>query len=253
MSDGILCSVIMPAYNCQSYIAEAISSVLRQEHILLELIIIDDCSDDQTYSVAQGIALEEPRVRLYRNSQNIGVAATRNRGFDLAGGEYIALLDADDIWFPGKLATQLQLMEQQGGNVCYSSYSFIDEHGKDIRTPYIVPVSFTYSQFLMQNYIGCSTAIFSRSLLEGHRMCTAYAHEDYVFWLELLQSGAVACGVSEPLVKYRVLSSGRSADKGKAAQNRWKIYREFLKLNPLQAAYYFTGYTLLGFRKHFLS
>lgn len=245
-----LCSVIMPAYNCQQCVQEAITSVLQQTHPLLELIVIDDCSTDQTYSTLELLAVQDSRIRLYRNTQNIGVAQTRNRGFDLAQGEYVALLDADDIWLPQKLELQLTQMEITSSDLCYSSYSFMDELGHSIRKPYLVPESFTFRQFLAQNYIGCSTAVIRSSRLANHRMNSTYSHEDYVFWLELLQAGCTVCGISTPLVQYRISPESRSSHKGRAALNRWKIYRNFLHFNIFQSAFYFVIYALLGLQKH---
>lgn len=99
--DGIrtapLVSVIMPAYNAEKYIEEAVSSVLSQTYKNWELLILDDCSSDCTAEIAEYFASLDTRIRLLRNPQNMGVAKTRNRGFDIAKGEWIALLDSDDV------------------------------------------------------------------------------------------------------------------------------------------------------------
>lgn len=109
--DGIrtapLVSVIMPAYNAEKYIEEAVSSVLSQTYKNWELLILDDCSSDCTAEIAEYFASLDTRIRLLRNPQNMGVAKTRNRGFDIAKGEWIALLDSDDVWHSDKLEKQL--------------------------------------------------------------------------------------------------------------------------------------------------
>ncbi|MBQ5628450.1 MAG: glycosyltransferase family 2 protein [Ruminococcus sp.] len=99
-SGSPLVSVIMPAYNAEPYIEEAIRSVLNQTVRDLELIVIDDTSTDRTRDIIRAIAHEDRRVRPYFNEKNLGVAKTRNRGLELCHGRYVALLDSDDYWKP---------------------------------------------------------------------------------------------------------------------------------------------------------
>lgn len=118
-------SVIMPAYNAEKYIEEAISSVVSQTHENWELLILDDCSTDRTVEIAERFAGLDARIRLLRNPQNMGVAKTRNRGLDLAQGEWIALLDSDDVWHRDKLEKQLALAAQAGAELVYTSYELL--------------------------------------------------------------------------------------------------------------------------------
>ena len=112
-----LISVIMPTYNRADYLMPAIKSVLEQDTPCeLELIIVDDCSTDATEDSIKG--LEDARVKYLRNHKNIGAAASRNRGIELASGKYIAFIDSDTYWYKNKLSEQLALMEQcRGSNV----------------------------------------------------------------------------------------------------------------------------------------
>lgn len=112
-----LISVIMPTYNRADYLMPAIKSVLDQDAPCeLELIIVDDCSTDATENSIRGI--KDARVKYLKNHKNIGAAASRNRGIELAGGQYIAFIDSDTYWYKNKLSDQLALMEQcRGSNV----------------------------------------------------------------------------------------------------------------------------------------
>lgn len=112
-----LISVIMPTYNRADYLMPAIKSVLDQDAPCeLELIIVDDCSTDATEDSIRGI--KDARVKYLKNHKNIGAAASRNRGIELAGGQYIAFIDSDTYWYKNKLSDQLALMEQcRGSNV----------------------------------------------------------------------------------------------------------------------------------------
>lgn len=102
-----LVSVIMPAYNAEKYIGEAIASVCAQTYENWNLLILDDGSADRTVEIAESYAQQDARIQVLCNPQNMGVARTRNRGFDLAQGEWIALLDSDDRWRAQKLENSL--------------------------------------------------------------------------------------------------------------------------------------------------
>ena len=112
-----LVSVIMPAYNAEKYIGEAIASVCAQTYENWELLILDDGSADRTAEIAQAYAQRDARIRVLRNLQNMGVARTRNRGFDLAQGEWIALLDSDDRWRVQKLEKQLAVARSSDADI----------------------------------------------------------------------------------------------------------------------------------------
>ena len=164
--DGIrtapLVSVIMPAYNAEKYIEEAVSSVLSQTYKNWELLILDDCSSDCTAEIAEYFASLDTRIRLLRNPQNMGVAKTRNRGFDIAKGEWIALLDSDDVWHSDKLEKQLAVAGRAGADIIYCSYALVNESGAHL-SDYIVPETTSYDAMLRESVLSCST-VLSRGL-----------------------------------------------------------------------------------------
>ena len=125
-----LVSVIMPAYNAEKYISKAIASVQQQTIENWELIVIDDCSGDGTAEVVAGFAQADSRIRFLKNEQNSGVARTRNRGIEVCTGEYVAFLDSDDIWHPEKLECQIKCLQENNGDLSYTSYSIVDHMGK---------------------------------------------------------------------------------------------------------------------------
>ena len=157
-----LVSVIMPAYNAEKYIGEAIASVRAQTYENWELLILDDGSADRTAEIAQAYAQRDARIRVLRNPQNMGVARTRNRGFDLAQGEWIALLDSDDRWRAQKLEKQLALAVRSGSRLLYTSYALFVDTEREMRV-YCVPQSVDYRRLLGENVIGCSTVLLHRS------------------------------------------------------------------------------------------
>ena len=244
-----LVSVIMPAYNAERYIEEAIVSVRSQTYTNWELIILDDCSTDRTAEIAEHFAGLDPRIRLLRNPQNMGVARTRNRGLDLAAGQWVALLDSDDVWHSDKLEKQLMLAEKSGADIIYCSYSLMGENGEHL-SDFIVPEITTYDNMLKESVLSCTTVLLRRAMLSCHRFSPAYYHEDYALWLALLRAGCKAAADQEILADYRIVKGSRSNDKLKAAKNRWLIYRKVEKLSLLKSIHVFAVYAFNGLVKY---
>lgn len=244
-------SVIIPAYNMEMYIEQAIRSVMNQTFQDWELFVMDDCSSDSTVSIAERLAAEDDRIILVRNSQNMGVARTRNSAFDLCRGEYIAFLDSDDIWHPEKLEKQLEVIRQTDTDICYTSYSIIDAAGKKVKPDYIVPKTTTFASLLRENTIGCSTVLLSAAMVEKYRFEIDFYHEDYVLWVSILRNGGKAVGCREILTQWRYIADSRSFDKRRAAQNRWRIYRKYLKLPLGTCVCAFFGYAIAGVKKYY--
>ena len=122
-------SVIMPAHNAEKTIGQAIESVLLQT-VPLELIIINDSSSDGTAGAVRSY-LSDPRVRYYENPSNLGAAGSRNRGVSLAAGEFVAFLDSDDWWAPGKLTKQLAKIEETGAVLCSTARELMHADGTE--------------------------------------------------------------------------------------------------------------------------
>lgn len=245
-----LVSIIMPAYNAGSYIEEAVRSVIRQTMTDWELIVLDDGSGDETSAIVKRLAAEDSRITLAPNSENMGVAKTRNRGFDLCTGRYVALLDSDDVWHPDKLEKQLARMAQTDADLSYTSYAIVGADGKKIRGDYLVPEQTTFDDLLKTNVIGCSTVMLAAHIVKEHKFNTDFYHEDYVLWLQLLRSGCKAAGCTEVLVDWRYIQNSRSFNKQKAAKNRWKIYRTYLGLSLPKSIWLFANYGVSGLKKY---
>lgn len=249
-TDRITVSVIMPAYNAERYIEAAIRSVMAQTCPDWELIVIDDCSQDATAAVVERLAREDGRITLLHNEVNMGVAKTRNRGLDLCRGSYAALLDSDDLWYPEKLARQVELARETGADLVYCSYAIVDENGRKKCDDFIVPETTDFEASLTKSVISCSTALLSRDVVDAYRFDTAYYHEDLALWLQILKSGHTACGVPEVLAEYRVMDGTRAANKLKSAAYRWQIYRKLLGFSVSESAKLLLRYGLLGLRKY---
>ena len=246
-----LVSVIMPAYNAEKYIEKAIMSVVNQTYTNWELIVIDDGSKDSTSEIVEKLVKKDERIAFFANEKNMGVARTRNRGFDLAKGEYVALLDSDDIWLEEKLEKQLALFSETDADIVYTSYGIIDVEDKKYKEDYLVPSQTDFEKMLGENHIGCSTVVLKKNVTEKYRFNENFYHEDYVLWMQLLKDGHKAYGLTEVLVQYRFYPGSRAANKIKSAQKRWIIYREYLDLPFVKSVVCLVNYMLAGIKKYF--
>ena len=245
-----LVSVVIPVYNGSRTIALTISSVLKQG-VPLEIIIVDDHSDDDLTEVLAPF-MGNPCIRLIRNTENLGVAQSRNKGVQAAAGRYIAFVDCDDWWEPDKLKRQLVLLRKTGYVLCASARRIVTPDGK--KTNRVIPVSPVIRErdLLFQNPITCSSVVVRRDVAMQFPMKHDECHEDYLTWFEILKTYHTACGINLPLVNYRLSEAGKSGNKLKSAQMTYHTYR-CMGFGPLKSAVCFAGYAFNGIRKYFLS
>ncbi|MCI8622639.1 MAG: glycosyltransferase family 2 protein [Provencibacterium sp.] len=242
-----VCTVIIPAYNCEATIEQTLRSALNQTVRGLRVLLVDDGSADRTVERAIAAAEGDERLEILRNERNLGVAGARNRGIDQAKSPFLAFLDADDVWVRDKLARQLAQLDRTGADLCYTAYALMDNGGNPLGQTYHVPPSAGYRDLLKENVIGLSTVLLRADSLGSLRMDEKYFHEDYEFWLNLLKRGRRAVGLDSPLVFYRL--GGRSENKLLAAKNRWLVYRRSQRLGFFPSCKYMACYAYHGLRK----
>jgi teichuronic acid biosynthesis glycosyltransferase TuaG len=240
-------SVIMPAYNASQYIETAIHSVLIQD-VPLELIIINDCSTDSTAELLSKYSSYENIITI-KNTANLGVAASRNRGISLAKAKYIAFLDADDYWLPHKLSKQLDTIEAKQCVLCSTGRELMTPDGKLTGNIISVPENITYRMMLGQNLINCSAVLLLREVALEFPMEYEDSHEDYIMWLRILKKYKKACAVNEPLLKYMLSSSGKSGSKLHSAKMTFKVYR-YMGFGLLKSCVCFLSYAVHGIMKY---
>lgn len=240
-------SVIMPAYNCAGTMKTAIDSVLRQDTDL-ELIVINDCSMDDLDSVMKEYQ-DNPVISYVKNEKNLGASGSRNKGVELSKGRYIAFLDSDDWWEEGKLKKQIACLEKTGDVLCCTARELVTPDGK--RTGRIIPVKekITYHDILHHNSINCSSVLLRASVMKEYRMEHEDSHEDYILWMKILKKYQTACGINEPLLKYRLSSSGKSGSKLKSAGMTYRAYR-YAGFGKVRSVYFFCCYAVHGVFKY---
>mgnify|MGYP003307884766 CR=1 FL=1 len=245
-----LVSVIMPAYNAEQFIAEAISSVIAQSVSDWELIVVDDNSQDGTCQIVTEMMGKDSRIQLIVNEENVGAARTRNRGLEMCRGRYVALLDSDDYWYPQFLEKLVYCANKTNADICYCSYSLIDESGNPVCNDFIVPEQTDFQQSMIRSVISCSTVLLTKQIAQNHRFPVDVYHEDIALWFTLLRDGAVARGVPEVLAAYRQRENSRAANKLTSACRRWVIYRKHLKLPFAQSIKLMIQYAYYGVIKY---
>ncbi len=240
----------MPCYNAAGVISDAIASVMAQTYQNWELIVVDDCSTDSSAEVIKSLATKDSRIKLFRTNSNSGSATTpRNIGIDKADGEYIAFLDADDLWTETKLEKQLEVFKKEQCAIVFADY-YKTDYSEGLQNNRIVkaPERVTYQQMLSGNEIGCLTAVYSVEKV-GKRYFKNIGHEDYLLWLDILRGGETAVNTCEPLAYYRTGRKSLSSNKFKAMKWTWHILYKEEKLSFFKAFKHFTLYAVKGVLK----
>ena len=242
-----LVSIIMPAYNCASFIRESIDSVLAQTYTNWELLIVDDCSTDNTAEIVA--SFDDKRIRYKRNATNLGAAKTRNEAIIMATGRYIAFLDSDDMWLPSKLELQIRFMQENNYVMTYTPY-YVISSGKEYKQVHTGPRSINYYQMTRWDRIGCLTVIYDTQALGKVFLPTIRNREDYGLWLLILRKGITAHLFAEPLAVYRSHNGISSGSKFALLKYHYEMFRVALGysvlvsgLLTLRNSFYYVLYT----------
>ena len=181
-----LVSIIMPTYNCEKYIAESIESVQNQTHNNWELIIVDDCSKDNTEAIVNKY-LNDKRITYIQLKENSGAAIARNVAMQRATGKYMAFLDSDDLWYKDKLEKQLNFMQTVKCNFSSTDYEQIDETGKTLNKIIKTKKKVDYNRLLLDCPVGNSTVMYNIEVLGKFEVPNIRKRNDDALWLQILK------------------------------------------------------------------
>lgn len=231
-----LVSIIMPSYNTAKFIPETIESVLAQTYENWELIIVDDCSKDDTDAVVAGYT--DPRIRYLKNEKNSGAAVSRNRALREAKGRWIAFLDSDDLWVPEKLQKQIEFMEKNGYGFSYANYVEIDEESKPLGVRVTGPKHVTKAGMYAYCWPGCLTVMYDAERVGLVQIRDIKKNNDYAMWLKAIHK-AECYLLDEVLGSYRK-RAGSISRHSYTALIKWhyKLFREAEQMNALRAAFH---------------
>ena len=227
-----LVSIITPSYNTAKFISETITSVLAQTYTNWELIIVDDCSTDDTDAVVRPY-LADGCIRYIKNEKNSGAAVSRNRALREAKGKWIAFLDSDDLWLPEKLEKQIAFMEQNNCRFSYTNYIEIDENSVPNGRSVTGPKKITRHGMYNYCWMGCLTVMYDAETVGLVQIADIKKNNDYAMWLKVCEK-ADCYLLDEVLAKYRK-RSGSISNHGYTKLIKWhyKLYREAEGRTPL--------------------
>ena len=233
----------MPVHNSAQFVEESIESVVNQTIQDWELIVVDDCSNDDSFEVLGRVALKDRRIKVIALSENSGAAVARNTGIEAARGRYIAFLDSDDLWMPHKLERQIGYMEETAAAFVHSAYERIDEKGRSLDQVVRPPARIEYQELLKANRIGCLTAIYDTHTLGKVYMPLLRKRQDYALWLELLKCVDHVHCLPDVLARYRVRSGSISSNKIEMIKWHWRLFRQVEGL-PIHRSLYYLGHNV---------
>ena len=216
-------SIIMPAYNAEEYIAKSIDSVCEQTFNNWELLITDDGSTDGTMSIIRSYQAMDERIKLYVNTAGKGPASARNNSMSHASGQFIAFLDADDIWRSDKLAKQITFMKAEEVDFSFTGYNHINTEGV-FQKKIEAPESIDYAALLRANVIATATVMIRRERYNDLSMPDFPRAQDYALWLKLLHQVEHAYGLNESYTDYRVTPNTGNRRKIFALKYLYDIY-----------------------------
>lgn len=245
-------SIITPAYNAENFICETIQSILQQTYKDWELLIVDDCSTDNTHILAKDYAEQDARIRVLRPKKNGGVAAARNFGLEHAKGDYIAFLDSDDLWKPEKLEKQLAFMKDKDCVLSYTDFQKFNSDDGSLGKVMRCPKRMRANDILKNTAIGCLTVMVDKRQCGDFRMPPLNHTEDNCTWYEILKrTKQVANNQGEVLSLYREGNASLTKNKGKSARQQWETYRNYFNFSFLKSVYFFICYAANAVIRHF--
>ena len=208
-----LISIITPTYNCGNFIGETIESVINQTYKNWEMIIVDDCSTDNTKEIVDNYSKRDSRIKYYCLEVNSGAAVARTKAMELAKGDYIAFLDSDDLWMENKLGCQIKIMKENNWNFTSTDYEQIDEDSKSLNKVIKTVSKIDYNRLLLDCPVGNSTVMYN-------------VKEKYIH------------GINKTLMKYRIRNNSISSNKLKVIKYHWILYRDIEHLSIIRSIFH---------------
>ena len=227
-----LVSIIMPSYNTGKFIEKTINSVINQTYNNWELIIVDDCSNDNTDEIVKSI--NDSRIVYLKNERNSGAAVSRNKALKEAKGRWIAFLDSDDLWMPEKLEKQISFMETNDYSFSYTEYEEIDVNGNKTGVYVTGPKKITKAGMFNYCWPGCLTVMYDKEVIGLIQIVDIKKNNDYAMWLKACRK-ANCYLLDEELSKYRRGRADSISTQSIRNLIGWhfKLYREVEKNNVI--------------------
>ena len=248
-NEQFLVSIITPVYNSSKYVQETIHSIQKQTYKNWELLITDDCSEDNSWEIIREMAKSDSRIKAFRLTENSGAGVARNHSLSHAKGKYIAFCDSDDVWHAEKLEKQLKFLRDQDLAFTFSSYQKMNENGVKGGT-IEAPQKVSYDDLLKTCSIGCLTAIYDTEKIGKVYMPEIRKRQDYGLWLKIFKRIGSTKGMNEVLANYRERPDSVSGNKIDAAKYHFRVLRDVARVPLTKSWYYFFIYVIAGSLKY---
>lgn len=240
-----LISIITPTYNCGKFIEKTILSVRNQTYKNWEMIVVDDCSSDNTKEIVERCALNDARIKYVCLETNSGAAVARTRAMELAKGSYMAFLDSDDLWKPDKLEKQLRFMKNNNINFSCTAYEQIDEEDRPIGKIVKTVKKTDYNRLLLDCPVGNSTVMYNVAEMGKFTVPNIRKRNDDALWLQMLKKERYIYGFNEVLMEYRLRQNSISRNKLSLIKYHWKLYREIEQLSISRSVFHICWWCVL--------
>lgn len=244
MIDGLV-SVIMPTYNCAKFIAETLDSIKAQTYENWEVVIVDDCSKDNTKEIVDAYIAADPRIKYHCLEVNSGAAVARTKAMELAEGEYMAFCDSDDLWMPDKLERQLAFMKENGYAFTCTAYEQINEETRPLNRVIKTVKKTNYNRLLLDCPVGNSSVMYSVKQMGKFEVPNIRKRNDDALWLQMLKKEKYIYGMPDVLMRYRIRSNSISSNKLSVIKYHWILYREIEHLNVFRSAFHICWWCFL--------
>ena len=244
-----LVSIITPVYNAERFLSDTIKSVQNQTYKNWEILLIDDCSKDNSAQIIKEFKKYDNRIKYIKLKKNSGASVSRNEGIRNAKGRFISFVDSDDIWKPEKLEIQIKYMLKENLGFTFTSYRYMKENGELTNKIAKAPSKINYNGLLKNTIIGCSTVVIDREIVDYFEMPLVRRGQDTATWLQILRKEKYAYGIEQDLVNYRLVGESLSSNKIIALKRTWNTYRNVEKLGLLKSSYVFCFYVFNAIKK----
>ena len=226
-------SVITPVYNVAKVIGRTLDSIFMQNYKDMEIILVDDCSEDNSADIISLYAAKYPNIVYHRQ-------------------RYVAFLDSDDQWCEDKLVKQLAFMKEKDAAICCTAMDCIDENDEPLNSIRNVEERISYNFLLKNTMIATSTVLIDRNKTGNFQMPLRRGGQDYATWLMLMRNGTICYGLNEVLSHYRVMNNSLSSNKWKSIRQVWEIQNFDEGINSVSVAVNVCFFIINAFVKHFL-
>ena len=228
-----LISIIIPYYKKRYYIRQTLQSILKQDYKHFEILLIYDDEDQTDLVLLKKLSKNDKRIKLIVNKKNIGAGMSRNKAIKLSKGNYIAFIDADDIWHRNKLQQQISFMKKNQINLCHTSYYIVNRNNKKIGLREAKELKF--KSLLKSCDIGLSTVMVKKKLLKNNFFPNLKTKEDYVLWLKLTKKKNTFYFIKKPLTSWRSLDNSLSSSIIQKLIDGYNVYRIYMKQSFVQS------------------